>query len=44
MDKTDFGEIDAERAHVHAVQKGAKALVEAAQALVQQLQVHEVGL
>ena len=38
-----FREVDAESAHVHAVEEGAEVLVEAAEAFVQELQVHEVG-
>lgn len=38
-----LGEIDAKRTHVHAVQEGAKVLGEAREALVEELQVHEVG-
>lgn len=39
-----LGKIDAKGAHVQAVQEGRKVLVEATQTLVQQLQVHHVGL
>jgi hypothetical protein len=38
-----FWKVDAEGTHVHAVEKGAKAVVEAVQTLVQELQVHHVG-
>lgn len=37
-------EINTESAHVHAVQESAETFVEAIQALVQQLQVHHIGL
>lgn len=44
LDTRRLWEIDTESAHVHAVQEGAETFVEAIQALVQQLQVHHVGL
>ena len=37
-------EIDAERVHIQAVQETSKTLAEPRQALVHQLQMHEVGL
>lgn len=43
LDTRRFWEVYAKGTHVHAVEEGAEALVEAVQALVQQLQVHEVG-
>lgn len=39
-----FGKVDTEGTHVHAVEESAEAFVEAVQTLVQQLQVHHVGL
>lgn len=43
LDSRSLWEVDAESTHVHAVEEGAKAFVEAVQTLVQQLQVHHVG-
>jgi hypothetical protein len=43
MHPTYLREIHAESAHVQSVEEAAKALVEAIEALVQELQVHEVG-
>ena len=40
---TYLGEVHAERAHVQSVEEAAEAFVEAVEALVQVLQVHEVG-
>lgn len=40
---TYLGEVHAERAHVQSVEEAAEAFVEAVEALVQELQVHEVG-
>lgn len=40
---TYLGEVYAESAHVQSVEEAAKALVEAIETLVQELQVHEVG-
>lgn len=37
-------EINTKRIHIHAIQKGAKALGEAGQALMHQLQMEHVGL
>lgn len=39
-----LGEIHAERVHIQAIQEARKALTEPCQALVHQLQVHEVSL
>jgi hypothetical protein len=38
-----FWEINTKSAHVQTVEESAKVLVEAVQALIQKLQVHEVG-
>jgi hypothetical protein len=38
-----LGEIHAESAHIQSIEEAAKALVEAIETLVQELQVHEVG-
>lgn len=39
---TDLGEIHTERVHVQSVEEGGEVLVEARQALVHELQMHEV--
>jgi len=43
LNSRSLWEVDTESAHVHAVEESAKALVEAVQTLVQQLEVHHVG-
>jgi hypothetical protein len=40
---TYLREIHAESAHIQPIEEAAKALVEAIETLVQELQVHEVG-
>lgn len=41
---TYLGEVDAEGSHVKAVEKGSEVLIETRHALVQNLQMHEIGL
>jgi hypothetical protein len=43
MYRTHLREIHAESAHIQPIEEAAKALVEAIETLVQELQVHEVG-
>lgn len=40
--KTNLWKVYTERAHVQSIEKASKALVEAVQALIEELQVHEI--